>query len=81
MVVYRLHVRYVTLSASNEPESSLEGKWDGDHWCPLMSLAFGVNQFALLRSGVHNYVLDPLQCLVLFFLFACVLFVNESVHV
>jgi hypothetical protein len=26
MVVYSLHVRYVTLSESNEPDSGLEGK-------------------------------------------------------
>jgi hypothetical protein len=51
----QLHVRYVNLSASNGPDSGLEGKGAGDHWRPLMSLAVvGVNHFTLLHSGVHS---------------------------
>jgi hypothetical protein len=52
MVVCSLHVPYVTLSASNEPDSGLEGKGG---WRSLASgNVVGVNQFTLLHSGVHN---------------------------
>jgi hypothetical protein len=87
MVVYSLRVPYVTLSASNEPDSGLEGKGAGDRWHPLMSLAVvGVNQFKLLLlcSGVHSEsrVFDPLQCfLLLFFVCLRIVSVNESIHV
>jgi hypothetical protein len=54
MVVCSLHVRYVTLGASNETEA-WRGREAGDRWRPLMSLAVvGVNQFALLCSGVRS---------------------------
>jgi hypothetical protein len=55
MVVYSLHVPYVTLSAPNEPDNGLAGK---GAWRSLASVnvvsGLGVNQFALLRSGVHS---------------------------